>query len=237
MDSFDWDRRYRARSDPEPFLQQELLVRLAAPTETDVTWILEGLKDERKWFVATTFYRAARIQWLLTRPTKEQANHVVSDCYRGPAFSEIFFKPLMDAGIDECEPSGCKRFVVPCSSVFGVARSLEFLYHVIEGEGIRRKAGAFWATYYTWSGGLAAPLLPVDVKRLREREQELALKAFLGSEDRCLRFASFYCLEMHLDWYPERLRALARRFIQVALESKDRDMRPLIRQKVERVPA
>jgi hypothetical protein len=83
--------------------------------------------------------------------------------------------------------------------------------------------------------------LPVAVgegqlRSLRERRQELALKSFLGSEDRPLRFAALRELSMHVEDYPERLRALARQFIQAGREVKDRKMRSLVQHKLERSP-
>src|SRR6185503_10165925 len=51
---------------------------LAAPTDDDAQWLIAGLRDKRSWFVLQLFDLA-------------------------PAIAEVFFKPLLDGGIDELE--------------------------------------------------------------------------------------------------------------------------------------
>ena len=235
--SLDWDRHYRTWQELESFpYSPAILARLAEPTEADIRWLVHGLKDERKWFVATCFDHAVTIQYLFTRARNERQRRFLADFQRGQAFPEVFFEPLMDAGIDECEPSGCRKFVVACSSVFGVPRSLEYLYDVIESEGMRRKTGAFLALYYARFCPHSPPVGEEQWRSLGERRRELALKSFLFYEDRPLRFAALRELSMHVEDYPDRLRDLALQFIQIAPETSDRTMRSLIQHKLERSP-
>jgi hypothetical protein len=233
---FDWDSYYRGYLSANSFTYfPVVLERLAAPTEAEVQWLLEGLRDERRWFVAVNFERTARLHGAILR---DERNWFEANYHQGPAFPEFFFRPLMDAGIDECEPSGCRPYVVPCSTVFGVRRALEYLYDVIEKGSDRRKVGALLALYYArfgWPAGTEKVCEETWVS-LREREQEILLNTFLNAEDRLVRFAALRKLSLDLDRYPERLRPRAEEFLHAARESKDRLTQRLVRQRMETWP-
>jgi hypothetical protein len=96
---------------------------LGSPTEEDAQWLIEGLNDERESFVIQLFTWA-------------------------PAVAEVFFAPLLNAGIEEIEPSGCGPFVRPCSGQFGAERVREYLYSIIEAGNDDQKAGAAFCLYW-----------------------------------------------------------------------------------------
>jgi len=147
---FDWNSYYR-RSRLEDNLTYDPVVMesLAAPTEEEVRWLLEDCVTRRRWFVAINFERTAMIhEWIV----EDERNWFEAACLHEPAFPELFFRPLMDAGIDRCEPSGCRPYVVPCAIVWGAPRVLGYLHDVIEAEPDRRKVGALLALYFVRAG-------------------------------------------------------------------------------------
>ena len=211
---FDWDAYYgKSQTAGRIEWSRVALDCLATPASEDARWLIDGLKDERKWFVAVHFYWA-------------------------PAIAEVFFQPLMDAGIDECEPSGCRPFITPCSSMFGVRRTLEYLYDVIESGCDRRKTGALLCIYMA-SFPSAGNRRQADIeangkwrRHIKEREAELLLRTYLDSSDRLVRFAALRRLPMSLSDYPKHLRPLAAQVIEAAKLSKDRFTRQYVRHRL-----
>jgi hypothetical protein len=160
------------------------------------------------------------------------ANHF----YWAPAIAEVFFQPLMDAGIDECEPSGCRPFITPCTGMFGIRRVLEYLHAVIETGSDRRKTGALLCIYmasYPSAGIRWEARNETDPGTwwgdLKDRETELILRTYLNSNDRLVRFAALRRLPMSLSDYPAHLHPLAGQVIEVAKRSNDRFTREYVR--------
>ena len=178
---------------------------LATPTDDDAQWLIAGLRDNRSWFVLQLFDLA-------------------------PAIAEVFFKPLLDGGIDELEPSGCRYYVTACPGTFGVQKTREYLYSVIEGGSDLQKAGATWCLY--WSGapshGTSRNWDPLEVfpseekeQELRRREMDLLLQTFLATKHFELRNAILARLSFRTSDYPEELRPVLRRAVAKARGERD----------------
>lgn len=188
----------------------ETLRVLGAPTPDDAIWLIEGLTDERKPFVTTLFMWA-------------------------PAVAEIFFVPLLNAGIDELEPSGCGPFVRACSGEFGAERVREYLYSVIESGTDDQKAGAAMCLYWSkmHSFGVARRRKDAPPKDeppdLRRRRRELLARTFLSSEHRDLRVAILCRL-----WFaPSELAGEQGPFLQQVIDSARRSPDEHIRWLIE----
>src|SRR5262249_31443861 len=102
--------------------------RISTPTNEDLRWLIEALKhDERKWFV-------------------------VEVARRSKALAEALLAPMLDAGIDDVNPSFNRSFIEPCLSAFGPRRVNEYLLGVVESGTDFRKAGAVNALYWAQVG-------------------------------------------------------------------------------------
>jgi hypothetical protein len=89
----------------------------------DIEWLSDALRHEkRKWFVAAVANEA-----------------------RVP---EPLFEPMLDAGIDEVDPSFNRSFIEPCMDTFGPRRVNEYLLHVLSSGNEARQAGAVNAMYW-----------------------------------------------------------------------------------------
>ena len=95
------------------------------PKPADVAWLAASLRNERrKWLVAEIAQRA-----------------------RVP---EALFGPMLDAAIEETNPSFNRSFVEPCMDAFGPRRVNEYLLDALAAGDDFRKAGAANALY--WAG-------------------------------------------------------------------------------------
>jgi hypothetical protein len=91
----------------------------------DVAWLVVSLRDERR-------------KWLIAE---------IARCARVP---ESLFRPMLDAAIDERDPSINRSFVEPCMDAFGPRRVNEYLLDALATGDDFRKAGAANALY--WAG-------------------------------------------------------------------------------------
>jgi hypothetical protein len=121
-------RTLRANSFEPP---REVVAALANPDDEDARWLIEALRHEGKrpeglkWFVASFFFR------------------------RSQTIAEIFFVPLLDAAVDEVNPSDNRSFVEPCMKHFGPRRVNEYLLSIVESGTDFRRAGAVNALYWS----------------------------------------------------------------------------------------
>src|SRR5262245_13972086 len=141
VDPVDWDALYAeycvCRSEAlagwksaQPFEPSQTAIdRLANPTDDDIRWLIEALRDTSsalegpKWFAADLF------SW--------------SDTW-----ADVFFAPLLDAAFDEVDPSYNRYFVNPCIDRFGPRRVNECLLDIAESGSDFRIAGAVNALYW-----------------------------------------------------------------------------------------
>jgi hypothetical protein len=189
-----------ARKRPKPFeLPEDAAECLADPTADDVRWLTEALKDqERKWFVAEA-------------------------APRSESLAEVFFAPLLDAAIDEVDPSLNRAFIAPCVTAFGHRRVNEYLLDVVESGPDFHKAGAVNALY--WAG---APLsLPGGdaLADLWERKRRLLLETFVSNPSVDVRRSIIGKLDLDPADYPESHRPLVSRAIEIARGSGDEHIR------------
>ena len=138
VDPIDWEalcgeyRVYRSEASGKSARRFEAspaaVDRLADPTDDDSRWLIDALKDatrtseSRKWFVVDLFRRS-------------------------DSWSAVFFSGLLDAAIDEVNPSLNRYLVEPCMKRFGARPVNEFLLAVVESGTDSRQAGAVNALY------------------------------------------------------------------------------------------
>lgn len=97
----------------------------AHPTQEDADWLIWALRQpQHKWFLVG-FIKTA------------------------PSVADVLFAPILNAGVDEVDPSGNRDFIEPCIRLFGRRRVVEFLLDVLEKGTDFRKAGAVNALYWT----------------------------------------------------------------------------------------
>jgi len=195
--------------------------RLTSPTDGDVRWLTDALKDEgdmlssRKWLVANL------------------ARH-------GTPLPEALFQPLLDAAIDEIDPSYNRDFVEPCMESFGPRRVNEYLLDVVESGTDRRKAGAVNALYWahvplTFPGD--APSFDrehatresraayEELHDIWDRTRRLLLETFVQDEDVDVRRSIIPSLDLDPRNYPEGHRVLVMQAIQIARNHSDEYIR------------
>ena len=224
----DWDSLYAAYaaaraavlSDDEqakPFeLPDAAVSRIATPADEDVRWLIEALgHDERKWLVAEL-------------------------ACRSKSLAEAFFTPMLDAGIDEVDPSFNRYFIEPCVQAFGHRRVNEYLLDVAESGSAFRKAGAVNALYWAqvWLSFVGnVPSFTIEhampesratyeaVADLRERKRRLLLETFVSNPSVDVRRSIIPALNLDPAAYPESHRPLVARAIEIARGSDDEYIR------------
>jgi hypothetical protein len=98
----------------------QALERFANATDEDVQWLVTALReDNRKWFVA--------------------------DAASAAVIPSALFTSMLDAAVEELDPSFDRRFVEPCMRVFGARPVNEYLLHLLESGDSFQKAGAVCA--------------------------------------------------------------------------------------------
>jgi hypothetical protein len=181
------------------FITPEALQKLIAPTEEDIDWLIQALGHaERKWFVAELF----------------RVSEVIP---------ESLFLPVMDAAINEIDPSNNKYFVEPCMKTFGPRRVNEYLLEVVSKEENHRKAGAVNALY--WAGVLLRNLSYEDLSDLWMRKRILFLETFVLNSDVDIQRSLISKLNVNSMDYPKSHQHMVTEAISIARESKDEYIR------------
>jgi hypothetical protein len=189
---------------------------MATPTSEDVRWLTEALRHrERKWFVGVV------------------ARSVTS-------LPEVLFAPLLDAGIDEVNPSFNRAFIEPCMGAFGPRRVNEYLLGVVASGSDFRKAGALNAMYWaqarlTFVGDVpsytvehATPASRAAYEALadlRERKRTLLLEMFVENSNVDVRRSVIPSLDLDATAYPEGYGPLVAQAIEIARGSPDEYVR------------
>lgn len=194
--------------------------RLANPTERDSRWLIEALADGevplgRKAFVARL-------------------------CRDLDSLAEVFFAPMLNAAIDEVNPSYNKSFVLPCMNAFGARRVNEYLLSVIESGTDFRKAGAINALYWanvplTFPGDArsfdiqnATPDSREQYEALADvwtRKRRLLLETFVMNPNVDVRRSIIPRLSLDPLAYPESHRSLVIKVIEIARSHEDEYIR------------
>jgi hypothetical protein len=191
--------------------------RLTRPTDADTSWLSEALRQGteppigRKWFVAQLFRRSS-------------------------SFAEVFLVPMLDAGIDEVDPSWNRYFIEPCMNAFGPRRVNEYLLDVLESGTDSRKAGAASALYWAhvplvFPGGalshdieFATPESRAELESLQdvwERKHCLLLETFVANSSLDVRRSIIPGLDLDPLAYPESHRPLVSQAIELARHHED----------------
>jgi len=191
--------------------------RLQQASRNDLEWLLRALPDEqRKWFVADVARRAEFLP------------------------NEIC-EPMLDAAIDELDPSLNRRFVEPCTRAFGPRRVNEYLLAVLESGDDHHKTGAVSALYWarvlisyavSSPAGSRGQLKPEDAYQeslaaylalsdLWERKRKLFLETFVSNESLDLRRNLIPSLNLDLGAYPDSHKPLVVRAINIARNHPD----------------
>lgn len=191
--------------------------RLQRASRNDLDWLLKALADERrKWFVADVARRA------------------------DPLPDEIC-EPMLDAAVDELDPSFNRRFVKPCTRVFGPRRVNEYLLAVLESGDDHHKTGAVSALYwaqlpisYRVSSPAGSPLelKPEDADQeslaahqalsdVWQRSRKLFLETFVWNENLHLRRNLIASLNLDVGAYPDSHKPLVARAIDIARKHPD----------------
>jgi hypothetical protein len=212
-------RTLRANSFEPP---REVVAALANPNDEDARWLIEALRHEGKrpeglkWFVASFFFR------------------------RSQTIAEIFFVPLLDAAVDEVNPSDNRRFVEPCMKHFGPRRVNEYLLSVVEFGTDVRRAGAVNALYWSQVALLFRnvsldDLPPFDLEHATaesrtaymalqdvwERKKRLFLETFVANASVEVRRSIIAALKLDPQAYPDNYRPLVAQAIAIARSHKD----------------
>lgn len=168
---------------------REAIDRMATLAPEDVESLIAILRDDnRKWFVA------ALVGYSKSLP-------------------DAMFSPLLDAGIDEVNPSFNRSFIAPCLVSFGARRVNTYLLDAVESGTDDRKAGAVNALYQAYSSEL-----PDDV---RERKRKMFLKTFVTNSNLDVRRSLIAHLDLNEDAYDVSFRHFVPRAIDIARQSED----------------
>lgn len=155
---------------------------LSNPTKEDMEWLRRALLDpQQKWFVAG-FVGAA------------------------PSFADGLFVPVLNAAIDETNPSLNRDFIEPCVRVFGGHRVTEYLFEVVERGTDFQKAGAVNALYWAHDSHDLDLKLPNAMAESRtkyerleaiwKRGRGLLLRTFVSNQNIDVRRSVIAALDM-----------------------------------------
>jgi hypothetical protein len=195
---------------PQP--AEDALRRIAAPQPVDILWLTEALADEvRRWFVS----RVAR---------------------GSGEMDEALVRPMLDAAINEVDPSWNRWFVEPCITAVGYRRVNEYLLDVVASGTDFQKAGAVNALYWagvhlvfrgdarTFDYRDATPESRAEYEALSDvwqRERELFLETFVSNQNVDVRRAIIGKLDLEPAHYREHLRPVVTHAIDIARSSDD----------------
>ena len=223
-ETVEWDALYAEYADArsaalrreegaKPFEPPGLAVhRIGHPRREDIRWLTDALgHEERKWLVATLAGRSKLL-------------------------AEELFAPMLEAAIDEVNPSFNRSFVEPCTRAFGPRRVNEYLLDVVASGTDFRKAGAVNALY--WAGMSLS--YPRDAPSFRiehataesraacealadvwERKRRLLLETFVANPSTDVRRSIIPKLNLDPADYPESHRPLVAQAIEIARGSED----------------
>ncbi len=179
-------------------------------------WLVEALSsEERKWFAA-----------------------FVVKSVGGPP-NELF-SAMLRAAVYEPNPSANRAFIEPCVRHFGVRAVAERLLRYLEVGSNFEKAGAANALYWAqeplaWDRGARAFTVehatPASRARweslsdLRQRKRERYLREFVENDDIDVRRSLIPSLDLQKDAYPEGIRPLVERAVQIARSHADEYIR------------
>jgi hypothetical protein len=188
---------------------------LQRPADSDWEWLVNALQDDRqKWFVAAIF--------------------------EGYPVPRRLFAPLLKAAVDEVNPSFNRQFVEPCVKSFGHRAVNEFLLNIVERDNDAEIAGAVSALYWAnmqirFAGNVPKLTLQYATPESREaflalndvwqRKRESLLRVFVNNDDVTVRRQIIPSLNLDECDYPDELKPLVERAIEIARNHSDEYIR------------
>ncbi len=186
-------REARARGGNGPYLQPESVQnRVARNTPDDWQWLISSLDDNER-------------KWF------------VADVFRFQQLPEQLLVPMLRAGVMERDPSRNRAFIDPCVQTYGAARTCTALLKYLENGTNEEKAGAASALYWAWR-----PKPGEDMSELARRTRADMLREFVYNEDLQVRRRIIPHLTLNPEGYPEELRPLISRAIEIARAHPDK---------------
>jgi hypothetical protein len=197
-----WDEHYRlwseVRGQPGPEAHRRMQAarrRVPQNAPEDWRWLAESLNDPDR-------------KWFVAQVFKSQP------------VPRRLFGPMLRAGVLERNPSLNRVFVEPCVRSLGGRRVLAELLRYLESGTDAEKAGAASALY--WAGGNPRG---EDLTELRQQIGWQMLRQFVGNEDVEVRRRIIPMLRLEPDQYPDELRPLVARAVEVARSHPDEYIR------------
>lgn len=168
-----WDERFRRFENlqrAEPGRVDRALGQMAARLPdrgAELAWFLDGLSDERRWFVAALCKRARRV-------------------------SSALWAPMIRTAVDTRNPSTNRAFVEPCAIARGGGGVVEELLVYLQTGNDEERTGAANALY--WAMPFARP--DADLATLKARVRRVLLEAFLSTTFLPLKRSALALLDM-----------------------------------------
>lgn len=165
---------------------------------------------------------------------------MLNTLWEATALWEVLFQPLMDLGIDEVDPSVNAWFILPGLRAFGHRRVNEYLLDVLATGDNGRKSGAVNALYWaevplihvralnprrSGNASVEPPHDSVALSDIWERKRKALLTTFMSNENVHVRRTIIGKLNLNPTDYPEHLRALVPRVLEIARASEDEHIR------------
>jgi hypothetical protein len=159
-------------------------------------------------------------RWLRAALDDPQRKWFVAEVFRFQPVPKRLLASMLRAGVYERNPSFNRLFVEPCVRSYGARWVKEELLRYLESGTDPEKAGAASALY--WSGGYTGG---ADIDELRQRIRCQLLREFVGNENLHLRRRIIPMLCVEADQYPEELRPLVSRAVEIARSHPDEYIR------------
>jgi hypothetical protein len=185
---------------------QEAIKAVASLTTEEIAWLVQALRDNnRKLFVAYILRQAA-------------------------VFPQELFEPMLQAAIDELNPSVCRTFVEPCISAFGQVPTIEHLMRVVRMGPDFDKAGAVNAMHWTYNekGGADLTSRASSDHALEElvgRRRILFMDTFVNNTNLDVRRSIMCQLELEPLLYPPQLKEKVKLAQEIARTHPDEYIR------------
>ena len=189
--------------------------KLQRADESDWRWLADALKDQiEKWFVAAIF--------------------------RGYPVPKRLVETMLRAAIHEVDPDSNRQFILPCVESFGHRKVNEFLLNVVEGDDDVEIAGAVAALYWAnmkiqYTGNVPQYTLEYATPESRKdfmasndvwvRKRETFLRVFVNNYNVSIRQQIIPSLNLDESAYPDELKPLVQRAIEIARNHSDEYIR------------
>jgi hypothetical protein len=198
----EWENAQRKVYECQAPIIAQAASQAAQLEEEDIAWFDDTLRQgdrEKKFFVSAVFYKTTLDRRLL--------------------------RPMLEAAIDEVDPSVNRIYVEPCMNACGARVVNETLLDRVEIGNDLEIAGAVNAMYWAqWDEAKSDDL--ADVQR---RRRCLFLKTFVENENFDVRRSVLSFLTLDESVYPSEYKPLVTRAIEIARHHPDEYIRDRLR--------